>query len=194
MSGLQKKRLVPSAYTQDYGKRQQYLFVNVGITPPNTYQMNIQKVDDNYMFNGIWDTGASSTAISEDVVKKLNLPIVSMMKVNTANGESVASVHIVDLYLPNRVVIPNLLVTSAKLSDPIQILVGMDVITLGDFTISNFNMKTTLSFRTPSFARTDYVKLANDINPKINLDKTGRNEPCPCGSGKKYKNCCGKKI
>ena len=22
-------------------------------------------------------------------------------------------------------------------------------------------------------------------------DKVGRNEPCPCGSGKKYKNCCG---
>ena len=21
--------------------------------------------------------------------------------------------------------------------------------------------------------------------------KTGRNEPCPCGSGKKYKHCCG---
>ena len=24
------------------------------------------------------------------------------------------------------------------------------------------------------------------------LPKVGRNEPCPCGSGKKYKNCCGK--
>ena len=23
-------------------------------------------------------------------------------------------------------------------------------------------------------------------------EKTGRNELCPCGSGKKYKNCCGK--
>lgn len=23
-------------------------------------------------------------------------------------------------------------------------------------------------------------------------DKIGRNEPCPCGSGKKYKKCCGK--
>jgi preprotein translocase subunit SecA len=22
--------------------------------------------------------------------------------------------------------------------------------------------------------------------------KVGRNEPCPCGSGKKYKKCCGK--
>ncbi len=24
--------------------------------------------------------------------------------------------------------------------------------------------------------------------------KVGRNEPCPCGSGKKYKNCCGKNV
>ena len=24
--------------------------------------------------------------------------------------------------------------------------------------------------------------------------KVGRNEPCPCGSGKKFKNCCGKEI
>jgi len=22
--------------------------------------------------------------------------------------------------------------------------------------------------------------------------KIGRNDPCPCGSGKKYKNCCGR--
>jgi SEC-C motif-containing protein len=24
--------------------------------------------------------------------------------------------------------------------------------------------------------------------------KIGRNEPCPCGSGKKYKHCCGAKL
>ncbi|MFA6782511.1 MAG: SEC-C metal-binding domain-containing protein, partial [Sedimentibacter sp.] len=23
-------------------------------------------------------------------------------------------------------------------------------------------------------------------------EKTGRNDPCPCGSGLKYKKCCGK--
>lgn len=28
--------------------------------------------------------------------------------------------------------------------------------------------------------------------PVINENKIGRNEPCPCGSGKKYKYCCGK--
>ena len=25
----------------------------------------------------------------------------------------------------------------------------------------------------------------------IAKSKIGRNEPCPCGSGKKYKHCCG---
>ncbi len=30
-------------------------------------------------------------------------------------------------------------------------------------------------------------------NAPVKVDKkVGRNEPCPCGSGKKYKNCCGK--
>jgi len=28
--------------------------------------------------------------------------------------------------------------------------------------------------------------------PVTNKDKVGRNDPCPCGSGKKYKVCCGK--
>ncbi|CAG7839060.1 hypothetical protein Z959_11135 [Clostridium novyi B str. ATCC 27606] len=26
----------------------------------------------------------------------------------------------------------------------------------------------------------------------VREDKVGRNDPCPCGSGKKYKKCCGK--
>ncbi len=33
----------------------------------------------------------------------------------------------------------------------------------------------------------DHSKSAPKVSKKI-----GRNEPCPCGSGKKYKNCCGK--
>jgi uncharacterized protein len=24
--------------------------------------------------------------------------------------------------------------------------------------------------------------------------KVGRNDPCPCGSGKKYKKCCGRRA
>jgi predicted transcriptional regulator len=31
-----------------------------------------------------------------------------------------------------------------------------------------------------------------DETPTAITEKTGRNEPCPCGSGKKYKRCCGR--
>ena len=39
--------------------------------------------------------------------------------------------------------------------------------------------------------------VANDGKEKLKgkpkkVVKVGRNDPCPCGSGKKYKNCCGK--
>jgi len=31
----------------------------------------------------------------------------------------------------------------------------------------------------------------NPKQPPRQVDKVGRNDPCPCGSGKKYKKCCG---
>ena len=36
------------------------------------------------------------------------------------------------------------------------------------------------------------AKQYNDIHtPKVReFKKIGRNDPCPCGSGKKFKNCC----
>jgi len=51
----------------------------------------------------------------------------------------------------------------------------------------------------------DNVNQAPKSAPKANKEKTqetvkrdapkiGRNDPCPCGSGKKYKNCCGKGL
>jgi preprotein translocase subunit SecA len=32
----------------------------------------------------------------------------------------------------------------------------------------------------------------DNITVRRTLPKVGRNDPCPCGSGKKYKNCCGR--
>lgn len=39
-----------------------------------------------------------------------------------------------------------------------------------------------------------WVYVDGEINPKsapVHAVKVGRNDPCPCGSGKKYKKCCG---
>ena len=37
----------------------------------------------------------------------------------------------------------------------------------------------------------DLERLLNPLEPVTVEKKIGRNEPCPCGSGKKYKKCCG---
>jgi uncharacterized protein YecA (UPF0149 family) len=34
-------------------------------------------------------------------------------------------------------------------------------------------------------------KNLNETPTILNENKIGRNESCPCGSGKKYKKCCG---
>ena len=44
------------------------------------------------------------------------------------------------------------------LGDDIDVLIGMDIIQHGDFSITNVNNKTTFSFRTPSMKEIDYVK------------------------------------
>lgn len=37
-----------------------------------------------------------------------------------------------------------------------------------------------------------YIEIFGEKGTPRNVEKIGRNEPCPCGSGKKYKKCCGK--
>jgi hypothetical protein len=40
--------------------------------------------------------------------------------------------------------------------------------------------------------RAAITKVYKKTKTIVNNNKTGRNDPCPCGSGKKYKHCCGR--
>ena len=40
-------------------------------------------------------------------------------------------------------------------------------------------------------ARMAGASQAGPVQQVVRGDKVGRNDPCPCGSGKKYKKCCG---
>ena len=66
----------------------------------------------------------------------------------------------------------------------------------GEMDIEDFR-KQILTMELPSEAmRFDLLKQLADIEtsaPRAEKQKkVGRNDPCPCGSGKKYKRCCGK--
>lgn len=54
---------------------------------------------------------------------------------------------------------------------------------------------TTVLYRSNAFSST--LGIIEDIENAPDIDnsaKIGRNDPCPCGSGKKYKKCCGAKL
>lgn len=142
-------------------------------------------------FNAIWDTGATNTAISSKVVEKCGLIPTGKAISNTANGQCTVNTYLIDIGLPNNVNINRVQATEFTAVEGADLLIGMDIMSLGDLAISNYEGKTCFSFRIPSMAQTDYVKQINSMKP-IHTQKIGRNDPCPCGSGKKYKQCCGK--
>lgn len=148
------------------------VFIAQPFTDPNT---NPEKVSSE--LNGVWDTGATGSVITQKVIDELKLKPVGMTLVNTASARDVPTPEfIVDLVLPNKVVIQGLRVTQGELAG-IDVLIGMDVIMMGDFHISNYKGNTQMSFSVPSVSPTEYSKTLAGIPdptlPKM-TDSNGR--------------------
>lgn len=107
---------------------------------------------------GIWDTGATGSVITKNVVNALQLIPTGVTKVHTANGETTQNTYTVDIILPNSVRVQRVKVTEVvDLSGGCDALIGMDIINLGDFSVTNHTGKTCFSFRIPSLHEIDYV-------------------------------------
>lgn len=123
----------------------------------------INKVDIIYnntslTIDALWDTGATSSCISHDVVASLSLIPTGKRNIRTPSGSSEVNTYLVDIILPNDVRIPDLIVCDSEIgAQDIGMLVGMDVINKGDLAVSNYNGRTTFSFRIPSIKNTNYV-------------------------------------
>lgn len=142
----------------------------------------------------IRDTGATSSSITKSVVASLGLKATGGTEMITAGGLFYKDTYIVNIELPNKLVITNVTVNecddlSQNPNDNIHVLIGMDIFSLGDFSLTNMNGKSWFSFRYPSLHQVDFVEQFNSQLYK----NVGRNDPCPCNSGKKFKHCHGKK-
>jgi hypothetical protein len=123
--------------------------------------------DKNASFNAraIWDTGAMRSVVTPDVVKSLNQPYVDFVKVTGVNNISTAPVVIVSVILPNHIRITNLKAVVCDMRQGIDMLIGMDIISMGDMALCNGNAKTLFSFAIPSFSdKIDLVDKAESLN------------------------------
>lgn len=141
-------------------------------------------------FSALWDTGATNTVISKKVVQDLNLKSVGKVPMNHADGQTLVDRYIINIMLPNGVGYRMVSVLCSGLQGT-DMLIGMDIIGSGDFSITNVNGKTVFSFRIPSVSEVDYVKEHRAKNA-IQSNSISRNALCHCGSGLKYKRCHGK--
>jgi len=139
-------------------------------------------------FKAIWDTGATNSVITQKVIDQCGLKPTGMTRVITAQDTVETETFLVGIFLPNKVVANEVRVSRLPIHDA-DVLIGMDIIGQGDFAITNKDGKTVFSFRLPSTECIDFVKHPQYRTP-VKSAKIGRNAPCPCGSGKKYKNCC----
>lgn len=114
----------------------------------------------------LWDTGATMSGITKRLANMLGLEPFSMTSITTAGGVvSDVPVYKIDFILsnensfgfPNNVSLDvennvhffNINVTELPNNNSFDFLVGMDVITLGDFSITNKNSCSCVSFRIP---------------------------------------------
>ena len=144
-------------------------------------------------FLAIWDTGATNSVITQKVVQGCGLSPIAIVNVHTAGGEALSNVYLVSIRLPNKVIIPQIRVTEGTISGDVEVLIGMDIINRGDFAVTNKDGKTNFTFRIPSIECIDFVKEQPAVIQSGNQphQQVGRNDPCPCGSGRKYKKCHG---
>jgi hypothetical protein len=108
----------------------------------------------------IWDTGATSSAITKSFAKSLGLIPIGYTRVHGVHGfQDGINIYGVRIFLNNPKMTFILQVTECEQladNDTAMFLIGMDVISKGDFAISNFKGKTTMTFRVPSLERFDF--------------------------------------
>jgi predicted aspartyl protease len=107
--------------------------------------------------DALWDTGAMSTVITPAAAKNLGLKVISKTTISTPSGTMVCNQYFVDIILTNNIKVTDILITEATPSN-CDVLIGMDIILLGDFAVTHFEGKTVFTFRVPSMQRIDFTR------------------------------------
>jgi len=105
------------------------------------------------------DTGASGSCISGLYARRNKFISLCDCEVLGVGGKYVSKVYYADIMLPGDILIRDIEVTDFFDNGKFDVIIGMDIITTGDFALSNYNDQMTVSFRCPP------------VNPPIDFGK-----------------------
>ena len=152
---------------------------------------NEEAVNFEEEFFAVWDTGAMTSCIKNSIAVKYDLPIRGELECTGVNGTTTVNTYLASLTLPNNAIINEIVLCSCDDSCLCDILIGMDIITKGEFLVSTYNNLTTYSFQMPAInlSSLDRIVFRGDID--INFHPAFYPDMlCPCGSKIKFSDCC----
>jgi hypothetical protein len=135
------------AFETRYPLRIENLISNVDVYPHPTKDPEIHKT-----IRAKWDTGANHSVISIRLKNWLNLTPIASETISGVGGPQIIEVVRLAVRLPNDLFISSKRIGVCNINSAynIDMLIGMDIIQLGDFHISNTAGKTCFSFVMPS--------------------------------------------
>jgi predicted aspartyl protease len=150
------------AFYQEYSSRIPVLLSEVEVCSENAL------IDDaSTKTLAVWDTGATVSFISRQIATQLSLAPSDFEPVIGMNGEQMGGLVYLSMKLPNGLIIPDKRVLVCDLPSSVNVLIGMDIIQIGDFHISNGEGKTVFSFVIPSFPTSfNLAKEADRLNQR----------------------------
>ncbi len=106
-----------------------------------------------------WDTGSTFSCISPEFAKQLNLQPLCDDKLHTPYGIIQSKLYDVDILLNKQAIYTVRVAENPNMHrENVDLLIGMDIISEGDFVISTYEDITSFSFRIPSKGLIDFTK------------------------------------
>ena len=129
------------------------------------YQSDDTTFSHGIEYNALWDTGADASVITRRIEQELNLLPVGTNIVAGVNSKSNANITLVTVELPQLITVKDASVYVCDLPGEIDMLLGIDIISRGDFVICNADNQTWFSFAYPPFKdKLNLVERANAFN------------------------------
>ena len=132
--------------------------INKIITPVSLYSIPFNS-SLNLTTDALWDTGANMSAITPEIQQQLNAKPIDKKAIAGIHSMQVVDVVYITIELPNKVIKKNIEVVVCNFTTNVGMIIGMDIISLGDFALSNGEGQTLFSFAVPPFRdKIDFLK------------------------------------
>jgi hypothetical protein len=158
------KKMPHLAFAADYHKTMLELQTPADVFPVSTTDQIL--LTKPVKISAIWDTGATGSVITPRLQSLLKLFPIRRVTVKGVNDAREVDLVIISIGLPNHVKVNDVQVTVCELNSPgIDMLIGMDIISHGDFAVCNGSGSTLFSFAIPPFDnKINLVDKAEKVN------------------------------